>query len=197
MTVHVTPRWADGAASAMPGPDGAPVVLMVATPASTLRDEARGLVRAALRSFLAPLVGCAPALVPLHAEPGAAPRLDLAGRSLHLSISHEAGLSLAAVRAGGAVGVDLMHAADAALPDWHAIAHDYLGPDVAARLLGLGEQERQPAFARAWTRHEAALKCLGLPLQEWSPELARELAPCRVGELLLPAPYIGAVALRA
>jgi 4'-phosphopantetheinyl transferase len=198
MAALATLIWADRAASAVNGLsalEGRPVVLMVPTPDTALRDEARGLVRTALRSFLAPLAGCEPALLPLHAEPGAAPRLDLPGLPVRLSISHEAGLSLAAVRAGGRIGVDLMRAAGAALPDWQALAHDYLGPEAAARLLGLDARERPPAFARAWTRHEAALKCLGLQLQEWSPDLARQLAPCRSGELALPAGYIGAVAL--
>ena len=183
------------ALNGLSGLDGAPVVLMVPTPDTALRDEARALVRTALRSYLAPLAGCAPEMLPLHTKPGTAPRLDLAGLHVRLSISHEAGLSLAAVRVGGRIGVDLMRVAGAALPDWQALAHDYLGPDVAESLLGLDARERPPAFARAWTRHEAALKCLGLQLQEWSPDLARELALCRTGELALPAAYIGAVAL--
>lgn len=187
----LAPLWADRAAPALPGPDGTPVVLMVATPETTLRDEARGLVRGALRSFLSRLAGCPPAAVPLHADPGQAPRLDFDGLSIHLSISHEAGLSLAAVRNGGKVGVDLMRAADAAMPDWQAVAHDYLGPAALAAI----EVEGPAAFARAWTRHEAALKCLGLPLQEWTPALGRELARCHVTQLALPPAYIGAVAL--
>jgi 4'-phosphopantetheinyl transferase len=191
----VRPQWAHCAKPALPGPDGTPLVLMVATPDSTVRDEARVLVRAALRSFLAPLLGCTPAAVPLHLEPGKAPRLDTGSRPVPLSISHEAGLSLAALRTGGGIGVDLMRGADAGLPDWQTIAHDYLGPDALAMLLGLGLRDRQPAFARAWTRHEASLKCLGLQLQEWSPDLARELGRCGVSELLLPSPYIGALAL--
>ena len=42
----------------LPVPHGAPAVLMVATPVTTLRDQARALVRAALRAFLATLAGC-------------------------------------------------------------------------------------------------------------------------------------------
>lgn len=191
MDLRLAPLWAERAVPALSNPHGTPVVLMVATPETTLRDQARELVRTALRTFLAELVGCLPAAVPLHADPGHAPRLDFDGLSLHLSISHEAGLSLAAVRHGGKVGVDLMRAADAAMPDWQAVAHDYLGPATLAALKG----QEQAAFARAWTRHEAALKCLGLQLQEWTPALDRELARCQVRELALPPAYIGAVAL--
>lgn len=195
MAAPVMLRWPDSAAAAMPGPDGTPVVLMLVTPATTLRDEARALVRTALRSCLAPLLDCVPATVPLHIEPGQAPRLDVPGRSIHLSISHEAGLTLAAVRDGGRVGVDLMRATDAALPDWQATAHDYLGPEATARILAVSAAQRPRAFARAWTRHEAALKCLGLPLSEWTPALARTLASCDLTDLALPAGYVGAVAL--
>jgi len=195
MTALVTPQWAHCARPALPGADGVPVVLMVATPDTTVRDEARALVRTALRDYLAPLIGCAPAAVPLQIEPGQSPRLALADRPLHLSISHEAGLTLAALRSGGKVGVDLMRTAEAPLPDWEALAHDYLGPEVMDQLIGLDAAERPHGFARAWTRHEAALKCLGLPLQEWTPALARALASCEVAVLALPDGYIGALAL--
>jgi 4'-phosphopantetheinyl transferase len=194
MTALVTPQWAHCARPVLPGADGVPVVLMVATPDTTVRDEARVLVRTALRDYLAPLIGCAPAAVPLLIEPGQAPRLALADWPLHLSISHEAGLTLAALRSGGKVGVDLMRTADAPLPDWEALAHDYLGPEVVARLSRLGAVERPHGFAQAWSGHEAALKCLGLPLQEWTPALARALASCEVAALALPDGYIGAMA---
>ena len=199
MAAAVTQLWADGLSPNWPVLTGTPVVLMVRTPDTTVRDEARSLVRTALRSFLAPWAGCAPDMVPLQIEPGKPPRLALSGvptgMPVSLSISHEAGLSLAAVRLGGSLGVDLMRVADAVLPDWQALAHDYLGPDAAIRLEGLDLAQRPAAFARAWTRHEAALKCLGLQLQEWSPELAREIGQCCFSELVLPAPYCGAVAL--
>ena len=201
MAAAVMQLWADDPAPPdWPGLNRTPVVLMVRTPDTTLREEARSLVRTALRSFLAPLAGCVPDMVPLEIEPGQPPRLALAkpplGLPVSLSISHDAGLSLAAVRLGGPVGVDLMRVTDAALPDWQALAHDYLGPDAAIQLEGLGLAQRPAAFARAWTRHEAELKCLGLPLQEWSLDLAQKTGQCRFSELVLPAPYVGTVALR-
>lgn len=191
----LTPLWAEHAGMALPNADGTPVVLMVATPETTVRHEARSLVRTALRSFLAKLAGCAPEAVALHTEPGKAPHAKLDDLGVQLSISHEAGLSLAAVRTGGKVGVDLMRAADAAMPDWQAIAADYLGQATLAAITGHDAGQQPAAFAQAWTRHEAALKCLGLPLQEWTPALGRELARCHVRELALPPSYVGAVAL--
>lgn len=197
MTANVVPRWSTSPALPMAGRHGAPVVLMVPTPETRLRDAARDLVRTALREFLAPLLGCTPAMVPLQVEPGNAPTLNLASPSVHLSISHEAGLSLAAIHTGGKVGVDLMRAADAAMPEWKTMAHDYLGPDAAQRLQGVDVSQRQLAFAQAWTRHEACLKCMGLHLQEWSPWLAQRLALCSVSALVLPTGYIGATAIIA
>ncbi|MCB2037470.1 MAG: hypothetical protein KDF56_11275, partial [Ottowia sp.] len=55
-------------------------------------------------------------------------------------------------------------------------------------------QERQAqaamtliAFLEAWSAHEARLKCLGEPLQEWTPALAERLAACQARTLTLPA----------
>lgn len=195
MTVNVVPQWSTCSEPSLPGLDGTPVVLMVPTPQTSLRGAARDLVRTALREFLAPLLGCTPAMVPLHSEPGDAPALNHASHTVHLSISHEAGLSLAAIRTGGRVGVDLMRAADAAMAEWKAMAHDYLGPRAAERLQGIDVSQRQLAFAQAWTRHEACLKCMGLHLQEWSPGLAHSLARCRIAALVLPTGYVGATAI--
>jgi 4'-phosphopantetheinyl transferase len=197
MTADVVPEWSTCPALPMSGRHGAPVVLMVPTPETRLRTVARDLVRTALREFLAPLLDCTPAMVPLQTEPGNAPTLDLASHSVHLSISHEAGLSLAAIRTGGRVGVDLMRTTDAAMPDWKTMAHDYLGPDAAQRLQRIDVSQRQLAFAQAWTQHEACLKCMGLHLQEWSPGLAQRLTLCSVSALELPTGYIGATAIMA
>ena len=67
----------------------------------------------------------------------------------------------------------------APLPDMAALAMDYLGPAVFAAIQQHPAVARSDVFARAWTAHEACLKCLHLPLVEWSPELAKRLATCR------------------
>lgn len=191
----LAPHWQSGADLPSPAPDGSPFLIAVPTPRSGLRGPARERVRLALRVSLGKLLGCAPHEVPLATVAGRAPRLAPPASSVHLSISHEAGLSLAALRVGGPVGVDLMALADAELPDMLALARDYLGPQAAAELDRMPAPQRQPAFARAWTRHEACLKCLGLPLREWSPALARRIARCRTISLALPPAYVGAAAL--
>jgi 4'-phosphopantetheinyl transferase len=66
---------------------------------------------------------------------------------------------------------------------------------MAASLNGTPAPQRQAAFARAWSSHEACLKCLGMPLQEWSPALATRMRSCRLVEIALPSNYIGMAAL--
>jgi 4'-phosphopantetheinyl transferase len=194
----LAPHWWTGSGMPLPASDGSPLIIAVPTPHTNQRSQARELVRSALRESLGRLLGCGPETVPLDIEPGQAPRLTLpasSSTSAHLSISHEAGLSLAAIRVGGPIGIDLMALDYADLPDCEALARDYLGPPALAALQATAAPQRQAAFARAWTAHEACLKCLGLPLQEWSPGLARRIARCRIVELALPADYVGAAAL--
>lgn len=191
----LAPHWWAGPGMPLPAHGGSPYLVAVPTPHTSLRGQARELVRTALREALGSLLGCAPEAVPLDTRPGQAPALAPSAPPLHLSISHEAGLSLAAIRIGGPVGIDLMALDAAALPDLEALAHDYLGPHTAAALHATAASRRQTAFARAWTAHEACLKCLGLALQEWSPAVATLIGRCRLVELDLPAHYIGTAAL--
>ncbi|QJE01615.1 4'-phosphopantetheinyl transferase superfamily protein [Massilia forsythiae] len=180
------------------------------------RNAARHAIRQALGAALARLTGLAPARIVLRTLPGQAPHalLDPDGdggrRRVALSISHDGDLSLAAIRTtqaggnarggvgngagSGGVGIDLMRSA--AIPDWRAVAHDYLGPDAARRLAGLPDAQRPMALARAWSEREARLKCLGLPLAEWDGADARRIdAAIACLPLDVPAPYCGALAL--
>lgn len=166
-------------------------VIAVATPETTLRDAGRELIRKALRAVLGGHLGCPPEAVPLRSAPGQAP--DLAGLGIGLSVSHEAGLSLAAIHRRGAVGIDLMRVET--LPDWEQLARDYLGCDARRRIAAAPEPQRPQAFGREWTRAEAGLKCLGLGLTEWSPGLDRRLRRCATAELALPAGLAGALAV--
>ena len=172
-------------------PDHGLILVAIDTPPTAPREIARQRVRTALRTILAPLLGCPPEAVPLRTAPGQAPQLAQDNR-IGLSISHEPGLSLLAVRRDGAVGIDLVRIS--AIPDRLAVARDYLGPRQAAYLATLPETEQAAAFARAWSAHEAGLKCLGLALVEWSPASEARLAGCRYAEIDLPAPWMASVA---
>jgi 4'-phosphopantetheinyl transferase len=198
--MHRVQAW-PGAA---PVTAGAIVVIGVATAHSQRRDAARLQLRRALREVLAGLLGLAPENIQLSAVAGQAPRIvldakacadrglaqDTAGR-IGCSLSHEAGLSLAAINLDGPIGVDLMRVQE--IPDWEMVARDYLGGQAAAALAGVAPQQRARAFAKAWTAREASLKCLGRPLGEWSPERL----PCKTVQLDLPPALAGALAVAA
>lgn len=192
LAVH---RWPDGGAPARQDL----LVLALHTPDTPHRDKARGLARSALVQILGTYLDCPPDAVALASVPGQPLRLDLPGTRIGLSLSHEPGMSLAAIHLSGPVGVDLM----AVPPDpvWRhdipALARDYLGP-AAAEMLATSPPQQQPGcFAQAWTQLEASLKCLGEPLQEWTPALHRRLSACRCYRLELSTSLVGAVSILA
>jgi len=191
LPVHSWEEAQAAAAAALRKAD-APVVISLRTPATTLRAAARAQARAAVRELLGTLLDRAPEAVPLVTTPGQPPRLDLPGTPLGLSLSHDSGITLAALYPGGATGVDVMRID--ALPDWEMLALDYLGPAERDAIAALPAGRRDHAFAQAWTRMEACIKCLGIGLREWTPELQRLLARCSVRQLALNEGLSGAVA---
>jgi 4'-phosphopantetheinyl transferase len=163
------PAWEDG--------------LIVISVAGGPRDQARTQIRDAVRAVLG---GAAE----VQSTLGSAPTVVIDGMAspIGLSISHEDGISVAALHRDGAIGVDVMKVQ---LPsDWARVAHDYLGMAVAVRLAGLAEADRPFAFAQAWAEREAQFKLLGESLAEWSP-----LPDCRLIALDLPPGFAGALAL--
>jgi 4'-phosphopantetheinyl transferase len=108
-----------------------------------------------------------------------------------ISISHDGPFSVAAIHQHGLVGVDVMRVQE--VPDWRAIARDYLPPHVYDRLYACAQAQRALVLARAWTELEARLKCHGRQLSEW-----HGLAlPARCHELALPDGFVGMVAAYA
>ena len=175
-------------------------VIRIATPATENRQIARSMVRCALREILAVLLGQPAASIVLTSPPGGAIYADSSVCQLSLSISHSPGVSIAAICQGAAtIGIDVMQIEAITLgnPEWMRLAGDYLGPRVAAKLQNAPPATFPSVFAQAWTDFEAALKCLGLGLTEWSPELSGRLTSCRVLALDLPADYCGSVAIAA
>jgi 4'-phosphopantetheinyl transferase len=181
------------------------------------REAARLGIRQALRAALGGLLGVDPASITLPAACGEAPyALVPAGsvsgssgrsgsddgsgsasgaptRHVALAISHDGTLSVAAIGLHAAVGIDVMRIAD--IPDWEALARDYLGPQAARRLGALAPAQRPQALAQAWSEREARLKCLGLALAEWRPEEPAMLAACTCLPLALPEGYVGCLAM--
>jgi 4'-phosphopantetheinyl transferase len=185
--------WADGAFSAPP-PDTA-AVHVVGVRGLPDRATARRTIRTALLAALAEALALPAAGIRLGGAPGEAPYALVGdGRRVDLTISHDADVSVAAARLDGAgVGIDVMRVAD--VPDWHAVARDYLGPAYAAALAGVPAHARAAAFARAWNEREARLKCRGLALAEWRADLDARLATCRCLPLAVPDGYLATLAL--
>jgi 4'-phosphopantetheinyl transferase len=155
------------------------------------RAEARTRIRLALRAMVAAALGFATERIALHCVPGSAPRLLVDGvpSAAGVSFAHDGQISVAAYHAHGPVGVDLMQVQET--PDWFDVARDYLGPQAAASLAATPAAERGRAFAQAWTRREACLKCLGLALSEWTelPDV------CRIQDFAVAPGYVGMIAL--
>jgi 4'-phosphopantetheinyl transferase len=174
--------------TALSAPDG---VAVIGIEGDGDRPRARVRIREAIHDALLVLTG---ASVTLHGDAGEAPwAIGPEGRRIGLSISHEGALSIAAIHLHGAVGVDMLHTQ---LPaDALAVALDYLGPDAAQALTVAAPADRPVAFARAWSEHEARLKCLGIDMGEWDDNPL--LAACRVAPLDLPAGLVGTLALKS
>lgn len=171
-------------------------VIAVKTPDTAHRDRARQLVRQALGKTLGGMLAVDEGSLSLISQPGQGIRLAPPWQDVGISVSHEPGLSLAAIHRTGPVGIDLLQLGPA-LPDLDQLARDYLGPATAAAIAALPQTQRQPAFARAWCRLEAGLKCLGMALGEWTPEIGRQLAACTVTDIAMPAGWVAAMATPA
>jgi 4'-phosphopantetheinyl transferase len=84
------------------------------------------------------------------------------GSGLAFNLSHSGTLALLALSAAGAVGVDVECARRPI--DVVAVAARVFGQAEAERLRELHPADREQEFRRAWTRHEARLKCRGTGL---------------------------------
>jgi 4'-phosphopantetheinyl transferase len=102
-----------------------------------------------------------PALLDDALERAAPPaRTHARPAQLSFNLSHSAGLALYAFTPTAAVGVDVELARRPI--DVLAIAARTFGPAEARRLEELDQPTREREFLRAWVRHEAELKCLGV-----------------------------------
>ncbi|WP_300752846.1 4'-phosphopantetheinyl transferase superfamily protein [Janthinobacterium sp.] len=163
-------------------------LLAIALAAPPSRVEARARVRQAVREAAAQWRSIDIDTISVQSNPGQAPALQLPDRTVGLSISHDEGLSLAAIHLHGKVGIDVMRVV--AIPDWEIVARDYLGLQVTSQLAAMPAAERPLALAQAWTAREASLKCAGLQLAEWSDAII----DCRLQALPVQLPYVATLA---
>lgn len=178
---------------------GTSIALVETVSHETHRTQARMQLRAALTDVLSTFLACAPEDIDLTHKPGQAPKrnlcLSMPEMQIGISISHEQGLSIAAIYLNGDVGVDLV-LIDTQI-EWQAVADLYLGPQVSAEIAKAPASQQAACFSVEWANFEAKLKCCQRALTEWSPELEQALKNCVVHELDLPQGYAGVLALRS
>jgi 4'-phosphopantetheinyl transferase len=172
--------------------DAAPSQSDAGPGAGVLREAARRRIRLAAREALSAVLRIPVGDVSITSRPGEAPSILLAGRpsAIGISFTHDDIHSLAAINLQGPIGADIMRVQD--IPDWQAVARDYLGPATAARLQALPASERPRAFALAWTANEARLKLEARHLTEWQPSATT----AQTQSLILPAGMAGTLATR-
>ncbi len=171
------------------------LVIALRTSLTMQRAEARQLVRVAIQEVLALLLHCDVSEIDLLSQAGQAVKLLNINRNIGLSISHEVGLSLVAINMHGSIGVDLM--AINSVPDdaeLRTLAIEYLGVNVAERILREPIESHKEAFAMAWTEFEASLKAKGEALTECSAARDEKLESLNVCSLALDNGYVGAIA---
>jgi 4'-phosphopantetheinyl transferase len=141
--------------------------------------------RWALRCVLAHYLERAPGEIHLELSEQGKPRVA-DNSSLEFNLSHSGGLALVAV-ASRPVGVDI----EAMRPDRNllGLAQRALPADDADAVRAADSDERMHVFYRAWTRHEARLKCLGTGLGSPLSD-----GPVTVVQLDLAPGYAAAVA---
>ncbi|CAB4921350.1 unannotated protein [freshwater metagenome] len=119
-----------------------------------VRDRQRERAREILQRYVGD--GAAREVRGTHGKPGFDPPV------VHFSVAHSGPVLLVAVAGDVEVGVDveLVRAGRPIV----ALARRAWGDEEAAALAALRGADADLAFHRAWTRHEAALKCLGVGL---------------------------------
>lgn len=168
-------------------------LLTVSMQESCTREDARLRIRQTLKAKLYDLFGSVGNAAELYSTPGEALRLAAPLADIGLSISHERGLSVAAINVSGRVGVDVMRWGEA-LPDMKELALDYLGPTTYEMIQRSSKVAQPKIFARAWTAREACLKCQGVPLVEWTVALDKSLSTCNVMVVELAPSCVATVA---
>ncbi|MGZ8262044.1 MAG: 4'-phosphopantetheinyl transferase superfamily protein, partial [Methylotenera sp.] len=115
--------------------------------------------------------------------------------NIGLSVSHELGMSLAAINMNGRVGIDVMAInSTPATNEIYTLAADYLGCQAAEHIARLPSEQQSKRFSETWTELEARLKCRGEPLAEWDPAKEQWLAACTSRVLQMLDGYVGTVA---
>jgi phosphopantetheinyl transferase len=157
--------------------------------AATGRCSRRAESHRALLRVLAAYLDEDPERIELRTGVAGKPALAPPGHPLRFSLSHSGGLALVAVAHGREVGIDVEEATRGR--DFSRLARRWLHPRVASEIEATPGQRRPAAFYAAWTRHEAAGKCLGTGLAASTgrpvPTVALDVGPGHAAALAIAA----------
>jgi 4'-phosphopantetheinyl transferase len=175
----------------------ATVVISLSFPQNLQREVARQQLHLAITELLIQAFSCAAEQIRLIRVAGSRLQCFVATQEIFISVSHEPGLSLAAISRKRQSGIDLMEAKP--IDDWQNIARIYFNPQQIAALQQAQDCDRASLFARYWTMMEARFKCAGVAITEYDKHLQQQMASvlkdARSYALTLPAGYIGTLIL--
>lgn len=154
------------------------VVLIVPNEPMQSRCQMRLRVRQCIAQFIETHLALKTGSLDLGRIPGQAPSVRWENQVFHTSISHSHACSVTAIHAHRRVGVDVLGGAELAGMDSKeliALAEVFLPRSVVRLLSELSIAERPVFLMKAWSEHEAMLKCRNLELREWDADLENQL----------------------
>jgi len=164
-------------------------------------DLEQSCSRGRLLAIVSRYVGKSPEKLRLEEGTSGKPQLDATNarglaEGLKFNMTHSKGLTLVAVTSQREVGIDVEVASGSRKRRLEevAIAKRLLGEERAEMLEGMEGEERRMELLRAWTRHEARVKCLGVGLGG-APAAADENAELWTEELDVGIGAVAAVAV--
>jgi 4'-phosphopantetheinyl transferase len=158
------------------------------------RTAARVFVREQLSAVLAQVHGLSPSDIQIISTHVEAPAIQIGKDRYPLSLSYDGHYAVAAIHSEHSIGVDVMSVVTDF--DWRSTAQLYLSPQVFELLNSTDAALQFKTFLQYWAQNEAALKCCGLPLQEWSADIALVLANYKHQSFTMPDGAIIAYAIK-
>ena len=170
------------------------IIIGVRTPPTTIRTQARKLIRIALKQILAAKLACPVTEIKLSTQAGQGLKLLQPKQTIGISVSHDSGLSLVAINMNGRVGIDLIDIKTVPNDnEIYKLANDYLGVKTAEYLINLPPEQQKLAFAESWTEFEALLKYQEKNLREYDSSNVLQTSNLIAKQLAMPKGYIGKV----
>ncbi|MBR7792132.1 4'-phosphopantetheinyl transferase superfamily protein [Undibacterium sp. FT147W] len=173
------------------------VVIGLSFPPNLQRETARQQLHLAITELLMQAFFCAAEQIRLIRVAGSRLQCFVATQEVFISVSHEPGLSLAAISQKQLPGIDLM--AVKTIDDWQDVASIYFSPQQIATLQQAQDGERAVLFAQYWTMLEAHFKCAGIAITEYNADVQQQIASALKNScsyaLTLPFDYVGALIL--